>query len=688
MRDISETLKTAQQSRSLDPAVKITLTHGDDSYTYTKTRILDINHPEEPFSQRCELVLDNSKGGLTAIDLKGFKGVLSKGAITSAGEEYDATAPLWVIAQTFNSSPGKLDCTLSLVGIPNLMADDKASASYIPDSDDTKTIKTLINEIAGATLACYSHCQAYEVVWKEGYDSLADTHKPRDSFRIYVGGSRLAAFRRLLDRTGNVALVKADGKWHIFKPTVSGEVYDYEYSLKTGHVFFSKAYRKRLVIPNRIVVQSQKDDDPFYSGSAQVDDYDDLPEAVKKTDYQQMRLKDATQADDIAAAILSKHQLWAELGAADVPMNVGAEVFDYVKVTDERENDYRIGNLGHLCRHYNANRAEWRMTFSFGNWMTVRKALANLDPTGSIGTDDLEAYFTRLMVKDAYIENLNISQINAIWLDPESNIDLSKIGDTLDSLPDGEVYARVKSLHIDAGIIQLDENIFYKAGYNPTAKLDKTDDSLDDVPDGTTYQRVKSAALTAGGLVLLDEVVVGTYGLVKSTYISAGRIQLWEAVGDLDDIDNGSTYKKVKATDISAGHIKLYVDQDLDEQGMAIISDSDEKVKIDANGIQIKGGELLHFYNSAGSYATTMGVIGGYLYIVPWSGVRVAVSLTTDTDLGADLGKDDLRWDNLYVKTVHEGDTIFANGWKLTETEDNKGMMLVRPDGSIAEEWR
>ncbi|GAH09962.1 unnamed protein product, partial [marine sediment metagenome] len=112
------------------------------------------------------------------------------------GEEYDACAPLWVIAQTFNSSPGKLDCTLSLIGIPNLIAEDKANASYIPDSDDTKSVKTLINAIIAKTLACYSHCAAYAVEWEDGYDNLADTYKPKDSFRIYVGGSRLAALRR------------------------------------------------------------------------------------------------------------------------------------------------------------------------------------------------------------------------------------------------------------------------------------------------------------------------------------------------------------------------------------------------------------------------------------------------------------------------------------------------------------
>jgi len=43
----------------------------------------------------------------------------------------------------------------------------------------------------------------------------------------------------------------------------------YGYSLSTGqHSFFSKAYRQKLILPNKIVVSSQADDSPSYSGEA------------------------------------------------------------------------------------------------------------------------------------------------------------------------------------------------------------------------------------------------------------------------------------------------------------------------------------------------------------------------------------------------------------------------------------
>lgn len=541
MRTLTETLKAAQKAASIDALVKVVLTHGVSSYTYTRDRILDIKHTEEPYTQRAELKLDNSDGALTSLDLKGYQAVISYGAVTTAGEEYSACAPLWVMSQKFNSSPGKLDCILELAGIPNLMADDKASTSYIPTSADVKTVKTLSGEILGATLACFNHCAAYEVAW-DSEDGLIDSLKPRDSFRIYVGGSRLAAVRRLLSYTKCVMRAGADGSVHIFEPVTTGAVYDYEYSLESGHTFFSKAYRHRLVVPNYIVVMSQPDDEPQYSGHAQDNEsYALLP----KRDYEQMRLESDAQAASIAGAILAGHRLWSEAGDASVPLNAGAEVFDYVKVTDERENDFRIGTLGSLTRRYTAGSPLWRMTFSFGSWTNVRKVLASL---GLSSTDELEEYFTRLKVKDLYAENIQAENLDMVWLDPDGNVDLSQIGDNLDNLPDGETYARVKSLHLDAGQVKLDENIFYKAGYDPTAKFDLAGNSLDDIPEGATYQRVLSTQLEAGKIKLSDQCVFAT-GYDPTTRMPGDA--------DLDDIPDGPVYARVAKTDIEAGHIKL-----------------------------------------------------------------------------------------------------------------------------------
>ncbi len=53
-----------------------------------------------------------------------------------------------------------------------------------------------------------------------------------------------------------------------------------------------------------------------------------------------------------------------------------------------------------------------------------------------------------------------------------------------------------------------------------------------------------------------------------------------------------------------------------------------------------------------------------------------------------DCGNSTLKWDNIWAVTVHQGDAVFANGWRLTEDTEESGMLLVRADGSVAQKWR
>jgi len=45
-------------------------------------------------------------------------------------------------------------------------------------------------------------------------------------------------------------------------------------------------------------------------------------------------------------------------------MNCGQEVMDYVKITDSRVSDTRVGNIGYIHRHYTPGKFE--MEFRFG----------------------------------------------------------------------------------------------------------------------------------------------------------------------------------------------------------------------------------------------------------------------------------------------------------------------------------
>jgi len=609
MRELTATLKAAQQHGALNPLYKIVLTKGEDSYTYDNKRILPSEHDEAMYSHTAKIVLNNRDKELNDKNLKGYDAVISYGVVSSAGEEYSTAAPLIVIDQQFDSDPNKLTCTLELEGMPNLMSEDEASEAYQPDADDTKTVKTLVNEIAGATLAPFTHCHAFEVVWDDGYDDLADKYQPKDSFRIYTKSSRLAALRRVLDFTANVPRFENDGKIHILKPVTSGDNFDAEYSLQRGqHQFFSKAYKETLIFPNRIVVESQPDDDPQYSGEATIDGYASLPAKVKKTEFVQLRLESNDQATSIGEALIAKAEMGASRGQAEIRINVGSEVFDYIKVTDQRQGDTRTGNLGYIHRRFGKDK--WVMTFGFGNWLTslrYQKMLKELETYTDAGQ-----YFNRLIVGDLNAEHILADNVDFVWIDPDNTIDLSQIGDTLDNLPDGEVYARVKTLHLDAGQIKLDENIIYSSGYNPTEKFDLNLDDLDDIPDGTVFQRAKSAALTADGLVVLDNVVVGTYDLLLATDISAGHALLSKTVKDGNWYEESgvvidATYGIALYGGEGINAFRTFADADAYEAGtpVQVYIGTDGKlyagggdVWLDDDGVSFKGARAKFYYGS------------------------------------------------------------------------------------------
>jgi len=435
----SVNLLSAQKTPSYSDLRKLVLTYGATTKAYLKDRIISIVHNESEDSHVSTVLLDNSDGELTDLDLKAYKGIISFGIHTGVtrsawqtnhayavkdvvrpttangyqyictvagtshatteptwttligttitdggvtwtvdgyqGDEYVPRAPLYVASHQLNSLEGKLVCYLTLAGIPNLLAGDKASVAYPAEATNTDTIKTIINQVlhdlTGAG-AVYDHCIAYDVDWDEE-DGLVDTYYPADSFDIGKDEDRRSVVKRLLVYTKCALQFKADGHVHIVCPTTTDEI-DYEYSLAdTYHQFFGKAYRKRLVLPGRFEVSSRTGDDPQYSGSAEDPDITALSADEKKrlqaTVHPHMFLTGDDYAGWIAEAMLLRGQRDADSGVANVPMNYGAEVWDYVKVTDTRENDYRLGHQQMLTFTAGGGKMP-RLTFRFGKGTT------------------------------------------------------------------------------------------------------------------------------------------------------------------------------------------------------------------------------------------------------------------------------------------------------------------------------
>ena len=398
MRVLSDTLTAAQSGRSgISPLAKIVLTYSANTYTYdwrrvatSNTRLLKSTHTEKQWSSPATVVLNDSDLTLTSLDLEGYKAVISYGFTTSEGDEWSATAPLWVVGQQRDSMQGKVICSLSLEGIFDRLGKDKASATYTQEASDTNTAKTLITAIAGATLAPYTHCKAYTVTY-DSEDSLIDSFIPADYFRVNLNDSRLSKIQELLGYTTCKARPENDEEIHIFTPTTTGTSYDYEYSLAdTYHTFLSKRYRRRVVSPNYIVVQNHPDQGSF-TGYAK-DSSASLTD-MEEREYHYARATSTAQCASLASAILSRYQLQDERGAGILPiMNIGAEVYDYNKVTDARAGDSVTGNVGYITRNVGGNK--FGMEFGFGRASTIPlEALAEMatgQATGYVSFDVLQ----------------------------------------------------------------------------------------------------------------------------------------------------------------------------------------------------------------------------------------------------------------------------------------------------------
>jgi hypothetical protein len=210
---------------------------------------------------------------------------------------------------------------------------------------------------------CFTHCTAYTVVY-DSEDSLIDTYIPAAGFQIVQGMSRLEVLDTLLRFTTCVRKFSADGKIHIFVPVIAGTTYAYQYALNVAgtHQMLAKSVRNALVVPNKITVKSYTSDTDQYSGSAtDATSFAILPIETPIKAY----LASNAQGNSIATAMIAQAVMAAQAGSASVPINLGAEPYDYIKVTDSRANDSRTGNQGQMRWSYIPGK-EYIMNLSLG----------------------------------------------------------------------------------------------------------------------------------------------------------------------------------------------------------------------------------------------------------------------------------------------------------------------------------
>lgn len=391
MRDLTGTSLGADQKAMGDAKCKITLGKtGEVAKIYYidsgDDRILASRHIEQEWSNAGQVVLQDSDATLSALDLHGWVGYMGYGY----GANYSEAAPMEVIAQTTSSRSGSIVTSLGMAGVFDMMGEDHASEDYSPEDTNGDTVKVILTAIVTATMACFSHTKAYIITFDTGYDAgdnLINTVIPADYFIISAGETRLSAFKKALAFCGCKARIEYDGEVHIFVPEATTPEYVYD-DVVTGHNFYEKSVRKRLTIPNKVIVSSHPDHELQYTGTATDNaSYTALLRYI--TDYRYIRATSNQQCQDIAEAMIKNHQLAAERGHGFAPMNCGQEVFDYVNIVDSKVGDERAGNIGYINREYSQGR--FTMEFRFGKPSLGGVARPAFATEGTVSYNDLLA---------------------------------------------------------------------------------------------------------------------------------------------------------------------------------------------------------------------------------------------------------------------------------------------------------
>lgn len=748
-----EDAQKLDDGNTIEALYKLVLTapaSGGTTVTYGTDRILSIEHTEEPYHQEAIVVLDNSDGNV-ADDLKGHKGVISYGEGPNlAFGDFSPAAPLFVTGQEHHTSQGFRMTTLTLKGIPDLLDEDRASAQVVLASSDTQTVKDIITAILGATHTAFDHTVSYTASFDE-VDDLFDTVTPADAFTVEQNDTRLDAIRRLLFFTRTLMRVEDDGEVHFFAPTNHGDTwqastayqlndyvsptdsdhatltwrcttagtsggseptwdetegnttsdgtvvwtaigldYVYEHAVTDAHNLFASVVRERLVMPNKVVVSSHPDSGDGFTGSASFTESSGITD-MEKQEFYFMNVASDAQAASVAAAILATYRLSAQTGSAEVPLNVGQEVHDWVKVVDSRSGKTRFGNVGVL--HRTAGRGRWRMKIAFGEAgtggflgllppITARGALEIGDiPSLVEAVQKLHADMERLKrflgvdtavrgsaILDGSIDGIlkliddsvNANKINVIGLDATGALVLSAVGSgdlsdlpgDLDDISNGATFGKILNTHISAGAIKL------------TSETVVDGFDLDDVPNGSTFERVLATHLSAGRILLTSD-----------TQVSG---EWYDQSGVEIDANNGiniyGTDSALTTRATKGGTIQCKVDS----QGRIVAGGG--AVLLDSGGIEINGtSNLLNFRNNVDSLvgfiasaSDGLDVFGGVLHLLASNDAIFDVGgavLPVDDGL-TDLGSASKVWGNGYIDTVRT-DHLKAVAGGNVDIDDN-----------------
>jgi hypothetical protein len=359
-RSISATMLAAQKASGKVPYIRVVINSVDLS-----SRLLMVEHIEEPYRDRATLIFRNDDRYFDDFDFRGYSFQIGYGFTTGAGNEYcgdgtnDGTPTLWVKNQEIISSEGEVVCQLYCEGLwfylrsryAQAIAENEGAPAPLyqwtfNESSDDYTIYDLIESVLETVLGW-----TLETSIVGGSDGIIDVIYPRISINVSRSGGQItldnyAEFLfELLSLTKCYLRQKAGTNWELVYPT-SGDSADETYYIPQSEAddadeMVAYEYMERLseATPNRVYVAANNPDneDPWpipvmlgdsgaYSGNG-IEQFEIY--VIPWIDNQ-------TDANNVASAIQTRIDSEVLSGRLIIPHDCRVELHDKVKVYDGR----------------------------------------------------------------------------------------------------------------------------------------------------------------------------------------------------------------------------------------------------------------------------------------------------------------------------------------------------------------